>query len=493
MQELDRSGETVYGKKGSYSNLSLLGEGGFKVAYSAIDQHRNEVVVVFPTTVINGVVQDPSYHNQVLKSLGDEMHMLKNIVAKQQPHSIIRFIDESKNGSGFFVLEKGGDTDIQKKCKQNPLSQNEIVKISTDVLHGLNFLHRQQPSIIHRDIKPGNIMLKKDGSAVLIDFGTAKQGWDNIPKDQGNKTGFQSFGYSCPHYEAFVASTECDLYALGRVMFYMATGLGLDIDDPPGSKRQKYYAHQTILGKLSKQLHEIPNCHVTKEFSELVDEMCDPVHRGLTANSVLSRLRTLSSSKPKPKSKPIRAAYHIQSGGGGSAQQNVYPPARIILVGVQHIISDHDYGMGNIIPANVLVGSLHGESECQLQHLNDSGGCNISDNTSPDYEGENIFVGRECPSGCRDPNCDNPSHVIGSHHLRIFRLQGEMFVINKHEKKYNKARDAWEERGRSAIFRAGRWIPMTHGKKEVLKNHDKVAFMWNRDKGDYMSFTFYTY
>jgi serine/threonine protein kinase len=493
MQELDRSGETVYGKKGSYSNLSLLGEGGFKVAYSAIDQHRNEVVVVFPTTVINGVVQDPSYHNQVLKSLGDEMYMLKNIVAKQQPHSIIRFIDESKNGSGFFVLEKGGDTDIQKKCKQNPLSQNEIVKISTDVLHGLNFLHRQQPSIIHRDIKPGNIMLKKDGSAVLIDFGTAKQGWDNIPKDQGNKTGFQSFGYSCPHYEAFVASTECDLYALGRVMFYMATGLGLDIDDPPGSKRQKYYAHQTILGKLSKQLHEIPNCHVTKEFSELVDVMCDPDHSGLTAKIVLSRLRTLSSSKPKPKSKPIRAAYHIQSGGGGSAQQNVYPPARIILAGIQHRISDYDDGMGNIIPANVLLGSLHDEYECQLQHEHDSNGCNTSDKTPGKYQGENIFVGRECPSGCRDPNCDNPSHVIGSHHLRIFRLQGEMFVINKHEKKYNKARDAWEERGRSAIFRAGRWIPMTHGKKEVLKNHDKVAFMWNRDKGDYMSFTFYTY
>ena len=117
MQELDRSGEIVYGKKGSYSNLSKLGAGGFKVAYSATnDQNRNEVVVVFPTTVINGVAQDPKYHAQVLKSwLGDEMHMLKNIVAKQQPHSIIRFIDESKNGSGFFVLEKGGDTDIQKK------------------------------------------------------------------------------------------------------------------------------------------------------------------------------------------------------------------------------------------------------------------------------------------------------------------------------------------------------------------------------------------
>ena len=117
MDEPDRNGKTVHGKKGSYSNLSKLGEGGFKVAYSATDdQNGNEVVVAFPTMTINGMAQDPKYHAQVLKSLGDEMHMLKNIVAKQQPHSIIRFIDESKNGSGFFVLEKGGDTDIEKKC-----------------------------------------------------------------------------------------------------------------------------------------------------------------------------------------------------------------------------------------------------------------------------------------------------------------------------------------------------------------------------------------
>ena len=51
MQEPDRNGKTVYGKKGSYSNLNKLGAGGFKVAYNATDdQHGNEVVVVFPTT-----------------------------------------------------------------------------------------------------------------------------------------------------------------------------------------------------------------------------------------------------------------------------------------------------------------------------------------------------------------------------------------------------------------------------------------------------------
>ena len=195
-------------------------------------------------------------------------------------------------------------------------------------------------------------------------------------------------------------------------MFYMATGLGLDIDDPPGSKMQKYYPHKTILGKLSKKLHEIPNCHVTKEFSELVDEMCDPDHSGLTANIVLSRLRNPIISKHMvSKPKRLQASYNAPSRGGGSAQQNVYPPARIILEGTQHRpCADYDDGMGNLIPANVVIGSLHDEYECQLQHEHDGNGCNISDKTPGKYQGENIFVGRECPSGCRDPNCDNPSH-----------------------------------------------------------------------------------
>jgi hypothetical protein len=45
---------------------------------------------------------------------------------------------------------------------------------------------------------------------------------------------------------------------------------------------------------------------------------------------------------------------------------------------------------------------------------------------------------------------------------------------------------------RSAINRLGKWMPMIHLKKEILKNHDQVALLYNEKKGPYLSFTFYT-
>ena len=220
MHEEDRNGKTVYGKKGSYSNLSFLGAGGFKIAYNATDdQHGNKVVVVFPTTIVNGVLQNPSYHNQVLKSLGDEMRMLKNITITKQPHSIIRFIDESKNGSGFFILEKGGDSDIQKKCRQNPLSQIEIIKIATDVLHGLNFLHTQQPSIIHRDIKCDNIFINGTTGNILIgDFGLAKKMEDSI-----TTTILGTPQFMAPEIYKEKYDERIDIYSFGMTLIEIVT------------------------------------------------------------------------------------------------------------------------------------------------------------------------------------------------------------------------------------------------------------------------------
>ena len=217
--------------------------------------------------------------------------------------------------------------------------------------------------------------------------------------------------------------------------------------------------------------------------------MCDPQHRGLTASGILSRLRTLSSSKPiLKKPKPLQAAYNVQSAGGGSPQVNVYPPARIILNGIQRKISDHDDGRGNIIPANILIGKDHDTSKCQQQH----GGCNISNKSSPDYQGENITVGDiNHGSNCQH-NCPNPSHFISRHHLRVFRNGGEVCVINNTEKKLNQRTGVYYVAGKSAIYRNGTWKPMTHKTKEVLKNRDIVALLWNKVKGDFMSFTFYT-
>ena len=109
MQEVDRSGETVYGKKGSYSNLNKLGAGGMKVVYTATDdQQGNEVVVVFPTTVdsLTDKLQTKGTHAVIRKAMKKELDLLASIASKKQPHSIPRYIDESKNQRNYTYSVK---------------------------------------------------------------------------------------------------------------------------------------------------------------------------------------------------------------------------------------------------------------------------------------------------------------------------------------------------------------------------------------------------
>ena len=82
MDEPNRNGDTVYGKKGSYSNLRELGAGGMKVVYSATDdQLGNEVVVVFPTTVDpqTNKLQTKGTHAVIRTAMKKELDLLANI------------------------------------------------------------------------------------------------------------------------------------------------------------------------------------------------------------------------------------------------------------------------------------------------------------------------------------------------------------------------------------------------------------------------------
>ena len=95
-----------------------------------------------------------------------------------------------------------------------------IIKIIDGILDAIDFLHRR--NTIHKDIKPGNIMIKKNGQPVLIDFGTAKQ-TQNVQTIQDDSTAFFTPDWTCHHQMEGHATSQCDIYALGRTMFYMST------------------------------------------------------------------------------------------------------------------------------------------------------------------------------------------------------------------------------------------------------------------------------
>ena len=438
---MDQIGNICQGKNpvcSPYTIIKHLSTGGFGEVYNATDKNGQEVIIKFPATHMpGGVLMEPGYHADIINKLKVEAKVLKNFV-NFKPHSVVRYIDEASNPNNFFlVIEKVDGETVNEKIKGgNALPENEVIKLSVDILRGLEFLHKH--NTIYRDMKPPNIMIRKNGSAVLIDFGTAKQGVTQISTQQNTShTRLGSEGWTCPEQDIGRASTECDLYALGRVIFYMASGI-------------QPFTISSVTGKMKKKLHQI-NSSINRQFSELVNDMIDPQHNKIhTASEIISELRPFLTSKPVySKHQRLQAQVYPQT-----TPAYALPEPKIILEGKDHKISN--------LADGTLIGKLHDECE----HCN-----------KLNY-GTNIPVGWKCSSGCR---CDlNPAHMIGAHHMRIYRDKGQIYVVNNDPER------------NSAINTAGRWRRMKAHRPEVLRDRDQVALLYNERKGPYMSLKFHT-
>ncbi len=437
---MDQIGNICQGKNpvcSPYTIIKHLKTGGFGEVYNATDKNGQEVIIKFPAQYMqSGILMAPDYHAVVIDKLKVEAKVLKNFLNQKQMN-IVRYLDESSNPNNFFlVIEKvDGESVLDKIKGGNALPENEVIKLSVDVLRGLEFLHKH--NTIYRDMKPDNIMIRKNGSAVLIDFGTAKQGMTQVSQSNNSHTKFGSAGWTCPEQDSGRASTECDLYALGRVIFYMASGI-------------QPHTISSAAGRMKKKLHQI-NSSVNRQFSELVNDMIDPQHNKVhTASEVISHLNSVSTSKPVY-SKPQRLQAQVYP---QTTPAYALPEPKIILEGKDHKISN--------LADGTLIGKLHDECE----HCN-----------KLNY-GTNISVGWKCPSGCR---CElNPAHMIGAHHMRIYRDKGQICVVNNDPER------------NSAINTAGRWRRMKAHRPEVLRDRDQVALLYNERKGPYMSLKFHT-
>lgn len=425
------------------------------MVYEATGPGGRPVVVKVPITTKGGMVMNPSYFAMVVERLKIEAQVLKTLSASG-PGNIVRYVDESTDPNDFFlVTEKVEGRTMDRVIPSAGLPEARVARMSIDVLRGLEFMHKR--NTIYRDIKPSNIMVRPDGSCVIIDFGGAKQGVTHAPAEQSSEsTVLESPGWSCPHQNRGRTSAECDLYAMGRVMFYMGTGMKpLSVTDG--------------VGRITKSMKGIKS-GVSDALSDLVGRMADPDHSSVhTARDVIGELGPLAhapaaaqaTARVVQRVRPIHGHYY--RGGpqhGAPPRRTAMREPRIVLQGIEYRVSS--------MPGGSLIGKKHDPAECQRA----GGGCNAPS------QGRNVFVGWDCPAGCR---CGaNPGHVIGRHHMRVWRDgTGRMCAINN------------DPQRRSAINRGGRWLPMQHNRKVALRNRDQVALLYNERKGPFMEFTFY--
>ncbi len=217
-----------------YRLHSVLGAGGFGITYRAEDTHLNKVVAIkeyLPsefatrtgtrTVVPHSGTQAQDYHWGLTRFL-DEARTLARF---DHPHlnKVHRYFEA--NGTAYLVLEYiEGETLGDLLDRRGTLPEVELRRLLAEVLGGLAVVH--EAGYVHRDVKPGNLMLRdEDGSAVLLDFGAARQA---VGQRSRSVTSILTPGYApVEQYGMRVEDVGpwSDIYALGMVAYRCVSGL----------------------------------------------------------------------------------------------------------------------------------------------------------------------------------------------------------------------------------------------------------------------------
>jgi serine/threonine protein kinase len=199
-----------------YHIVEQLGEGGMAIVYKAFDTHLERDVAV---KVIRTDQFAPAILEKILKRFEREAKLL----AKLSHPNIVGVIDYGEyENIPYLVMEylPGGTL---KECLGKPIPADETARLLLPIARALDSAHRQ--GMIHRDVKPSNILITNDGEPMLTDFGIAKL--LDAEEDQtltGTGVGIGTPEYMAPEQWMGQATAKSDQYSLGVIFYEMVTG-----------------------------------------------------------------------------------------------------------------------------------------------------------------------------------------------------------------------------------------------------------------------------
>ena len=197
-----------------YKILEKLGAGGMGEVFKAEDTRLKRIVA------LKFLPLDLTRNEESKKRFNKEAQTASTL----QHNNIctIHDVSETEEGQLYIVMDYyEGDT-IKQLVKQGPIDVDKALEITIQVAQGLNAAHEKQ--ITHRDIKPGNIIIAKDGTAKIIDFGLAKLAWQTRLTRTGTTLG--TAAYMSPEQTGGKeVDHRADIWSLGVILYEMLTGL----------------------------------------------------------------------------------------------------------------------------------------------------------------------------------------------------------------------------------------------------------------------------
>jgi serine/threonine protein kinase len=200
-----------------YQILKIIGREGVGVTYSADDLQLKQKVaikVVFLTDIIDW---------KILELFKKEAKILKNLDHPNIPKYLDYFENNLNNQSYFYLVQEliTGESLAQLVENKREFTENQIKDIARQILKILVYLQGLNPPLIHRDIKPQNIILTPENIVYLVDFGTVQDVYRNTISIGGTFVG--TFGYMPPEQFRGQTLLSSDLYSLGATLIFLIT------------------------------------------------------------------------------------------------------------------------------------------------------------------------------------------------------------------------------------------------------------------------------
>ena len=281
---------------GKYQIMEKLGAGGFGTVYLAMDRLLNrKVALKIP-------------HHQ-----GDEQGLLlepRIMAALKHPNIVELITVEKKDDTFFMVLEYVDGESLDKLIRrERTLAPSRALEIAIDVCSAIGFAHSH--TVIHRDLRPANILLTRDGVAKVTDFGTSR--FLELQKESFARTRIGSPPYMAPEHFRGRAVFQSDLWSLGISIYEMLTGTVPFYDADPVKIAQAFQNTPVVPPHLR-------NNAVPKAFSEVVMKSLaiNLGDRYLSAQEFLKALKHLKEGVAR-ETRPVGTgllAAHLEPGSG---------------------------------------------------------------------------------------------------------------------------------------------------------------------------------
>jgi len=230
---------------GRYQVGELIGRGGMADVYSGIDSRLGRRVAI--KLLRPALAADPTFRARFRREAQD--------AAKMAHPTIVRIFDAGEethlepDGSEtqlpFIIMEFVDGTLLKKRIESGPIATTDAVAIVGQVLTALEYSHRA--GLVHRDIKPGNIMITTTGQVKVMDFGIARAITDTSSTIAETSTIVGTAQYFSPEQargEAVDART--DLYSTGIVLFELLTGRAPFVGDNPVAVAYQHVNQQAV-------------------------------------------------------------------------------------------------------------------------------------------------------------------------------------------------------------------------------------------------------